>query len=182
MVGAGVLVYYFLPPRFFIVLPTEAVLLLGLETILVLEALRLFAGAELPTIREYERARIASYAFYAVALVVAVLLFPLPVAAVAVLGTAFVDPLVGELRRSERRRKGYPGLPWVVYALLGSGALVLFGHYPALPSILLASVAATVALAVERPKIPDLDDDLAMTLVPALAVEALIVLAPGIFT
>ncbi len=179
--GAAVLLYFLLPRWFFVVLPTDAVLLLGLELVLVLEALRLFAGAELPTIREYERARMASYVYYAIALVAAVLLFPFPVASVVVLGTAWVDPLVGELRLSARGLRWYPVLPGVVYVGLGVAVLVFAAHWTLLPAVGLSAVAAAVALAVERPKIPELDDDLAMTLVPALVAELLLLAVPGIF-
>ncbi len=179
--GAGVLLYYVLPPRFLVVVSTEDALLLALAFVLALEAARHLGGLDLPTIREHERARVASYAYYAVALVVAVLLFPFPVALVAVLGTAFIDPLIGELRRSERARRLYPVLPFAAYAAMGAGGLVGLAAWRPLPAVLLATVAGTIAVAVERPRLQGLDDDLAMTLGPALAMEGLRLLAPGFF-
>jgi dolichol kinase len=179
--GAGVLLYDVLPPRFFIVLPTEAVLLLALAAILILEALRLLAAAELPTIREYERNRPASYAYYAVALVVVILLFPLPVAAVAVLGAAFVDPLIGELRRTPGRSRYYPAVPILVYLAFAVPALLVLGRLSWLAALGMGAVAAAVALVVERPRVWGLDDDLAMTLAPALVLEALRYAAPSFF-
>ncbi|HLY76742.1 MAG TPA: hypothetical protein VKT21_02510, partial [Thermoplasmata archaeon] len=100
--GALVLFYYVLPRTLIAWFTAEDLLLIALGLVLLLEVLRWTAGAELPTIRPYEKRRVASYTFYAVALVAAVLLFPLPVALVVVLGTAFVDPLIGELRASAR--------------------------------------------------------------------------------
>jgi hypothetical protein len=179
--GALILLYYALPRHLVGWFTTEELLLLGLALVIVLEALRWAVGVELPTIRTYERARIASYTFYAVALVAAVLLFPLPIALVVVLGTSLVDPLVGELRISPRWRSAYPVFPGVVYVLLGAGALIVVIHWSAFAAVLAAGIAAVVALAVERPKIPQLDDDLGMTLVPALVLLALTYFVPGVF-
>lgn len=179
--GGAILLYFVIPYHIVGWFTSEELLLLALGLVLVLEALRWAAGAELPTIRDYEKARVASYVFYAIALVAAVLLFPFPIALVVVLGTAFVDPLIGEIRFSARWRSTYPWLPGVVYALLGAVALVLVAHWTPFASVAAASVAAVVALAVERPKIPNLDDDLAMTLVPALVLAGLMFLLPGIF-
>ncbi|MGC2288558.1 MAG: hypothetical protein WA688_01700 [Thermoplasmata archaeon] len=179
--GALVLLYYALPHRLVGWFTTEELLLVALSLVLVLELLRWAVGVELPTIRSYEKARIASYTFYAVALVAAVLLFPLPIAMVVVLGTALIDPLIGEMRISSRWRSTYPWFPGAVYVLLGASALVLVTHWAAFVAVAFAGIAAVVALAVEWPKIPGLDDDLAMTLVPALVLFVLIVVAPGIF-
>lgn len=181
LLGAGVLLYYVLPNNLVGSLTREELLLIALGLVLVLELLRWAAGVELPTIRGYERARIASYTYYAVALVAAVLLFPLPIALVVVLGTAFIDPLIGELRRAARWRTTYPWLPGAVYVVLGSGALILVTRWPPLSAVAFSGISAVVALAVERPKIRDLDDDLAMTLVPALVLSGLLLIAPGIF-
>jgi hypothetical protein len=179
--GALVLLYFALPRRLVGWFTKEELLLIALGLVLVLELLRWLVGVELPTIRSYERARIASYTFYAVALVAAILLFPLPVALVVVLGTAFVDPLVGELRGSDRWRTTYPWFPGAVYVLLGAGALILVTHWSPFAAVLAAGIAALLALLVERPKIPQLDDDLAMTLVPGLALAALIYFVPAVF-
>ena len=167
--GASVLLYYLLPPRFFLLLSTEEVLLLALGGVLVMEGMRLAAGLELPTIRPWETRRIASYAYYAVALVLAVLLFPTPIAVFVVLGTAFVDPLIGELRRRPVLPAGTIWwLPILVYLGVGVGALSGVGHWGLLPAALAALVGGLVAVAVERPKLRGYDDDLAMTLVPGV--------------
>jgi hypothetical protein len=179
--GSLVLLYFVLPRQLVGWFTAEELLLIGLGLVLALEALRWTVGVELPTIRPYERTRIASYAFYAVALVAAVLLFPFPIALVVVLGTAFVDPLIGEVRASPRWRPTYPWFPGAVYLLLGAGALVLVPHWPPFPAVAFAGMAAVLALAAERPKLPEIDDDLAMTLVPALVLAAVMFFAPGIF-
>ena len=179
MGAAVVLVYYVLPPQFFLVLPNEDVLLLALVLVLGLEAARHTAGLELPTIRPWEVRRVASFAFYAVGLVIAVLLFPRPIAAAVVLGTAFVDPLVGELRLRTTKSSVLLGVPFLAYVALATAAIEIAGHWTPLAAVLTAGLGGALAIAVERPKILWVDDDLAMTLVPGLALTLLVVIAPG---
>jgi len=168
VIGASVLIYYALPTNFFLIAPKEYVLLAALAVVLVLEVLRHTVGLELPTIRGYETHRIGSYVFYSLALVLAVLLFPLPVGAAVVLGTAAVDPIAGELRRRERPVLVTVGVPFGTYAVLAFIGLAGLGGWPVGWSAVLALLAAPIAVAAERPKWPWIDDDLVMTLVPAL--------------
>lgn len=172
LVGAAAVGYYALPTQFFVVLSKEDVLLLALTAVLVLEGLRHGAGIDLPTIRPYEQHRIGSYVFYALALTVALLAFPVPIGAAVILGTAGVDPLAGELRTARRFARLYPAVPLAAYGLLAFAGLAGIGSWPLLPSLGLAVLAAPIALAAERPKIPWVDDDLVMTLAPALALFA----------
>ena len=178
--GAFVLVYLVLPAGVFVVLPKEAVLLLALAAVVVLEILRLGRGLRLPTIRSYEARRPASYVFYAIALVVAVLLFPVPIATAVVLGTAIVDPIAGGLRGSERGKRLTPWLPFAVYTVLAGPALALVGHWPWAWAAGLAVLAGAVAVAVERWRFRWLDDDLTMTVVPALLLYAVGIAALGL--
>ncbi len=177
--GAVALVYFFLPNDFFLVAPKEYILLAALAAVLVLEGLRHAAGLELPTIRPYEEGRLGSFALFAIAIVVAILLFPLAIACAVVLGTAIVDPLAGELRRDPRFRRIDALVPFAVYSALALVGLSVLGSWPVLPSVGLALVAGAIAVAVERPKVWWIDDDLVMTLVPALALYAVGVLVLG---
>ena len=178
--GVAALLYLVLPTDFFVVLPKEYVLLLTLAAVLLLEGLRHSVGVTLPTLRAYEQHRVGSYVFYAIALTGALLLFPAPIAAAVILGTALIDPLAGELRLSVRYARLYPAVPWAAYGVLATSALRAFGGWPLLPSVGLAVLAAVIAIAVERPKIPWIDDDLAMTFAPALALFAIGSLALGL--
>jgi hypothetical protein len=178
--GAAVLVYYVVPDNFFLIAPKEDVLLAALAAVFVIEVLRHTVGLELPTVRPYEARRVGSYVFYALALVIAILVFPKPIGAAVVLGTAIVDPVAGELRG----RGGSPlltvGVPLVLYWLLAAAGLAGVGRWPLLDSAALAAVAAPIAVAAERPKWPWVDDDLVMTVVPALVLYALGVLVLGL--
>ncbi len=174
--GATSLVYFLVPTGFFVVAPKEVILLSALVAVLVLEVLRHAAGLELPTLRAYEERRIGSYVFYAIALTGAILLFPLPIATTVVLGTSLVDPLAGELRASPRLARLYPSVPLATYGGFAFVSFAFLGLWPWLPSAGLALLAAAVAIAVEWPKVPWVDDDLAMTFVPALALYAVAIL------
>ena len=116
LVGGAVVLYYLLPSNVFVVITTQEALLFGLAFVLALELMREVAGLEMPTVRAVERDRVASFAYFAVALVAAVLLLPAPIGATVVLGTALIDPLIGELRLSNRLRAAYPILPILLYA------------------------------------------------------------------
>lgn len=175
--GAAVLVYYALPNDFFLVLPKEDVLILALAVVLVLEFLRHFVRLELPTIRPYETGRVGSFAWFAVAIVAAILFFPMAIAAAVVLGCALVDPLAGELRRHEAYRPIARWLPFGVYAALAFVGLAVLGDWPVLGSIALALLAAAIGVAVEGPRFRWVDDDLGMTLGPAIALYVIGVLA-----
>jgi hypothetical protein len=171
--GAVVLVYYALPDNFFLIAPKADILVAALVVVLLLEILRHVAGLELPTIRAYEARRVGSFALFGTAIVATILFFPMPIAAAVVLGTAIVDPLAGELRLDPRGHSLDLLVPFVAYALLAFAGLALLGRWPVSESAVLASVAAALGVAVERPKVPWYDDDLAMMLVPALALYAL---------
>jgi hypothetical protein len=178
--GAFVLVYYLVPNGFFVLVPKETVLLLVLAAVLAIEVARHAIGLELPTLRPYETRRIGSYAFYSIALAGAILLFPVPIAAAVVLGTAFVDPFAGELRAEPTRARFYPVAPFVLYAALAVVVLVAVGRWPLLDAVVLGLLAAAVALAAEWPTVPWLDDDLAMTFAPALVLYAVGTLSLGL--
>ena len=177
--GAAILIYYLVPPDLLGPIPNFVLLLLALAAIFVLEALRLRGTIEIPTMRPYEQHRPASYAYFALALVLAILLFPPPIAAAVVLGTSLIDPLIGELRRSASYREAHPWIPFALYTAFAFTAFIGFGAWAPVPALSLAVLAAVLALLAERPKWTLVDDDLAMTLVPAIAVYAIVWLAPG---
>lgn len=178
--GAAVLLYYAFPDGFFVIAPKREILLAVLAVVLAIEVGRLAFGLELPTIRPYETGRLGSYVFYSIALAGAVLLFPVAIAGAVVLGTALVDPVIGELRGRPTARRLYPALPFALYTALAVVGLYGIGHWPWLTSLALAPIAAALALASERPKLRWLDDDLTMTFVPALALYGLGVVVAGL--
>ncbi|HEY6238421.1 MAG TPA: hypothetical protein VIZ68_04475 [Thermoplasmata archaeon] len=177
--GAVVLFYYLLPAGFFGVVSNEVALLLALSAVLAIEALRHIARVELPTIRPYERKRVASFAFFAVALVISVLVFPKPIAVAVVLGTALVDPLAGILRL----RNGAHLTPWIApilaYAGIAAAVFRWVGGWSWGSTIAAGVGAAVIAVVVERPESKWYDDDLGMTLVPGAVLTVALWLWPG---
>ena len=178
--GAFVLVYYLLPVNAFVVLPTWGLIVVALATVLVLEVLRHRAGLELPTIRPYEQGRVASYVYWGVALAITVLFFPRAIAAAAILGTALVDPLAGELRLARAGRAAQWGLPILAYGGLAFVALRWVGSWPLEGSAVAAFLAAIVGVIAERPRHRYYDDDLAMTLAPAILLVLLATFVPAL--
>jgi hypothetical protein len=179
-VGAFVLVYYLVPSNFFVVVPKEYVLLAALAVAILLDVLRHAVGLQLPTIRPYEEHRVASFVFYALALAGAILLFPVPVAAAVILGVAFVDPIVGELRHARVSNVVLWAIPVAFYFGLAVVGLAVLGGWPVGPSIGLAVLAAALGVAAERPKLSWVDDDLLMTFVPAVALYGVGVILLGL--
>jgi hypothetical protein len=178
--GALVLVYYLLPPNVLFGVPNPVIPLIALAAVFVLEGFRLGGYVEIPVTRPYEAHRLASYAYFGIAMVIAVLLFPEPIAAGVILGTALVDPLAGELRLSQHYRRLYPAVPYATYVGLATLALIGIGHYPGASALGLALLAAALAVAAEWPQWGVVDDDLAMTLVPGVALDVLVYLVPAL--
>jgi hypothetical protein len=175
--GAAVLLVYVLPPTIFGPVPVRVVLVAALIGVLLLEVLRHRAGWELPTIRPHEHRRIASFALYAIGLVFAVLVFPEAVAVAVILGAALIDPLLGELRLHGGPIGSITAAGALAYFALAGPALYLLGHHGLVPSAILGAVAAFLGVAAEGPTswVP-LDDDLAMIVVPGLALTAILLL------
>ncbi len=178
--GALTLVYYAFPTDLLIIVPNWAIPAFALAALLILDGMRLARRLDVPEIRSHERDRLASYSYFGIAIVVALLFFPEPIAFVAILGTALVDPLIGELRGSSTRSGLYPVVPFVVYFTLATVSLAVVGHASLLAASLLAAAAGAVAIAVEHPTWAYVDDDLLMTLVPGLVLTGLALALPGL--
>jgi small-conductance mechanosensitive channel len=169
------LVYYVLPDPLWPGAPSNQVLLLVLfEGILIFEALRLYFGWPIIGIRDYEYDRFSAAAWAALAMVVTLLFFPLALAAPAIIGMSFVDPLIGELRR--RKSALYPSLPTAVYFIIVLATLWYFLGLST--TVLLASAIATgLAIGIERVRTKYVDDDFLMTIVPVLGMAAVFLIS-----
>ncbi|MCI4334699.1 MAG: hypothetical protein L3K04_03615 [Thermoplasmata archaeon] len=173
-VAAGIsIIYYLVPVQILPGLSRAALLLIALLLVLSLEACRLAGWLVLPALRLHEERRPASFVYFGSAVVVALLVVPEAYAIVAIVGTALVDPLIGELRASPRGARAYPAVPLVVYAAIALPILSCLGGFPWASAAALAAAGALLAVAVESPQSRHLDDDLLMTLVPALGLWAL---------
>ena len=173
LAGGFVLLVYVLPRNFFLVVPTDVALVLALAMVLSLELLRHAAGLQMPTIRDREQRTVASFAFFAIGLSLAVLVFPRFIAIPVVLGVVLVDPLLGELRVRHWPLRVVQGIGVGVYLGIAAPLLALFGGVPILWSLAGGLAAAVCAVALEGPEaLLPLDDDLTMSLVPGLLLTA----------
>ena len=171
--GLVVLAVYVVPAGTFGPVPVKAVPVLGLAVLLALEAYRWRGGVELPTLRAHEHGRMASYAYYGIALVIAVLVFPEPIAVAVVLGAALVDPLLGELRLRSGNRHLHAAVGVATYTVLAAVPISALGEVPVITAGALGLLGGAVAVAVEGPdSLVPLDDDLAMIVVPGLLLAA----------
>jgi len=162
------LVYFWLPPDAYIGVGKEYIVAAVLVALFVIEAIRLVTKFKMPLIREYERSRIGAYTLGSLGIGIALVFFPLPVAAVAVCGMAWIDPLC----HSTKKGGGYPLVPIIVYFDLAA-FFFLSANYQPFNAIFYGAVGAVVAIASEAPKIRMIDDDFIMTLVPLIVLGAL---------
>ncbi len=166
------LVYYLIPDEVFGA-SKEAGLVLLLALVLAFEAVRLWRGWTFLGLRDYEAGRVSAFAWASVGLTFTFLFFPVELAAPAITGMAFTDPLIGELRR--RKSPLYPLLPIAFYFLLVLAifiALMGWGW-----QVLIASIVGTfLAISVERIRTKYVDDDFLMMVVPLLGMAAVLYL------
>ncbi|MDD1771073.1 MAG: hypothetical protein LUO79_08315 [Methanomassiliicoccales archaeon] len=164
------LVYYWLPePLWPGGLTKEQGLVILLVIVLALEVIRLRRQWEIIGIRDYEYGRMSAAAWAAIAMVFTFLFFPFQLAAPVLIGMAFVDPLIGELRY--HKSKLYPLLPIIVYFGLVLGTLSLLIAFDA-RAIVATILATAAAIYLEKMRWRYLDDDFLMIVPPLLIIAA----------
>lgn len=172
------LFYYLLPVQV-----TPNITRLGLAVLFVgtagcIEIARIALGIRLFGMRPYEGQRVSAYAQGLLGLVIGIFVVGDPRIVVPVfLGMAWIDPL-----RSIVRKRHWPvALPIAAYAILFFGAQTLIPVVPSLTArLIFTAVATTVAMAVEGPRIPQLDDDLSMQILPMAALVVAMALVPTV--
>ncbi len=171
------LVWYWMPPDAWVGVPKDFVLAFFFFGALAIEGVRLVTGWHLPGLRDYERNRLGAYAWGAVGLAFALLLFPGELVIPTFWGMAWIDPVCWYTKR----RRGYPWVPVAAYVALAAALMVLvvpLAPYHTAPLAawriaLYAPVAAVLAVAAEAPNLRWIDDDFLMHIVPLLALAAL---------
>jgi len=162
------LIYYAVPSPLWEGGPSKELILVGvLVVVLIFEAYRLAFKPKILGLRGYEYQRISAATWAAVGMTLAFLFFPIEYAAPAVIGMGWVDPLCGELRRINSRL--YPSLPLVVYFMI---AFLTMSYLVGLNvQVMMASIVATIlAIAIEKPRLKQIDDDFLMLLVPLVGI------------
>lgn len=176
--GVVILLLFALPQRLFGFLPRDDLLFLGLGVVAGIEVLRWAHQVRLPAMRAFELRRPASFVFFGLAITIVILLFPESLAIAAIAGASLVDPLLGELRSRRAWNWLTPWVPGAAYVAICAFALSVFGSTPVLWAIPVAAATAVVALLAEGPRLWWLDDDLLMTMLPAIFLAAVAEIAP----
>ncbi|MCX8173225.1 MAG: hypothetical protein N3F63_01250 [Thermoplasmata archaeon] len=167
------LIYYLIPSTlFFSPLDKNYAMLVSLICVMEFEYIRVTRNWEIPGIRPYERYRFSAVFWSAVGLFVCYLMCPYFVGIPIVVAAAWVDPLMGELRR-----KNY-GFSWVlgftVYFLIMFLLLVSISPLSLLHTGLVSLVAAAIGIICETWKNYYLDDNFLLLTFPAIGVMCLV--------
>jgi len=179
------LAYYLLPDTITPNITRLSLTVLFIGTAGCVEIARIALGLKLFGMRPYEGQRVSAYAQGLLGLAIGIFLVPLFVAKLSLaesivvpvfFGMAWIDPL-----RSICRRKKWPVvLPITAYAILFFAAQSLVGGVPSwIARIVYTGVATVVAMSVEGPRIPQVDDDLMMQILPMAALVVAMAVLPA---
>ncbi len=172
--GAVFLIYYILPDIDWINVTKKLVVVLLVTIFAIIEFMRirnLIKKHFLFGLRNYEYSRFGSYIYFGIGAVLLLLFFPQQISIPCLLSAAFVDPLVGELRRKISKISSY------TLGFLSSFFLFLMVWYNAiLPfPIIIPIVGASGVILGEVKKYRWIDDDFLMQIIPALAIGVIYV-------
>jgi hypothetical protein len=163
--------YYLLPDDLPLIGLRRWVLLIAFFFgIAAFEAFRLRKGIVVMGLRPHEKTSIASFVWAAAGITAALWLLPRDIASAALVGMAFADPLAGELRGARRQTV----LPGLVYIGLAVAALLVFEHRTSGMVVALSVLGAVSAVLSERVRIPHVDDDFVMIVVPGALMTILV--------
>ncbi|MEM4161316.1 MAG: hypothetical protein QW531_04975 [Thermoplasmata archaeon] len=167
------LVYYALPSTiFFSPLDKNYVMLVALICIMEFEYIRVTKKWEIPGLRGYERYRFSAVLWSAIGLFICYLICPYFIGIPVVVAAAWVDPLMGELRRKNCRFTYLLGFP--VYFLIFLLSLIYLSSFPLPELVILSFTAASVGIICEAWKNYYLDDNFLLLTFPGIAVLCLL--------
>jgi len=168
------LAYYVLPEDLGGGVTRAAVTLLFLGTALCIEVARIALGVHLFGMRPYEGRRVSAYMQGTAALAFGIFVVQDPRIVVPVfVGMAWIDPLCA-LARS---RGWHRGIPVIAYAAVFLGVEAAISPFLPEPlgwptQVLFALLATAIAMPLEGPRLPQIDDDFLMVFVPAAVLSA----------
>ncbi len=167
---AWIFLVYYLMPKTILGYNRAILFLIIVLIILSFESIRVWKKWYIFGLRDYERTKIAAYAWATMAAAIALLLFPMHLAILALVGMGIVDPLCGETRQHVPRL--YPIIPLIAYFLLSIIILNLLTGYELTLLLVFAFVGSIAAIISEYPKIV-FDDDFLMVIGPLVALRIL---------
>ncbi len=169
------LAYYLIPETVTPNITRLSLAILFIGTAGCIEIARIALGLRLFGMRPYEGQRVSAYAQGLLGLVIGISFFPEIVVVPVFFGMAWIDPL-----RSLCRKREW-SVVWAIAAYAGL-FFALQTVVPGVPSVLAravyAAVATTVAMSVEGPRIPQIDDDLMMQILPMAALVVAMAFLP----
>ena len=175
VVSPAFLAYYLIPEAVTPNITRLSLTILFVGTAGCIEIARIALGLRLFGMRPYEGQRVSAYAQGLLGLVIGIAFFPAIIVVPVFLGMAWIDPL----RSWCRGRRWSVVWPIASYAVLFLATQTLMGGVPSvLARFAYAAVATTVAMSVEGPRIPQVDDDLMMQLLPMAALFVAMALLP----
>jgi hypothetical protein len=136
---------------------------------LVVEIIRLRRSKVLFGLREYEKTRISAFAWFALGMGVALLLFEMEFVVPVVIGMAFIDPLIGEIRRNKIEL--YPLIPLVCYGFIMLICLLFLSSHNFFFVMILTVLGTVTAIAAESLDVKSIDDDFLMIVIPLLVLS-----------
>jgi hypothetical protein len=134
--------------------------------IMLFEAVRLRRGIMFLGLRPHETHSIASFAWAAAGITIALWLMPMEIATPVLIGMGLVDPLLGELRRTGARPAVSIPAPLLLYALICVAALLTITEKGSATILAVSVLGAFLAVGAERLDLPLIDDDFLMIVVP----------------
>lgn len=158
--------YYFLPNELSPGFNKQYGVIIILSVVLVVEGLRLRTGKHIFGMRTYEKKRVSALAWFAVGMSMALLLFDMQYVVPVVIGMAFIDPLIGEIRR--RKKNLYPILPLLIYEIIVFSCLVILSGYSLIFLMIFSVIATFLAILAEWWDAKYIDDDFLMITIPLL--------------
>ncbi len=172
--------YYLLPDTISANVTKLSLAILFIGTAGCIEIARISLGVPLLGLRPYEGQRVSAYAQGLLGLTIGI--FVVRDAAMVVpvfLGMAWIDPLAAHARR-RKIPFAFPVLAYFVL-FLATESILFADRIPLWPGrLFFAAVATVAAMAVEGPRIPQVDDDLMMQLLPYAALMVAFALAPAL--
>ena len=160
------LVYYLVPDDLWgIGVSKRFTLLMILLVVLIIEAVRILRKKIFFGLRDYEGKQISAFAWAGVGITLAFLFFPKIFVVPIIFGMAWIDPLIGELKKREGKSL-YPFLPAICYAVIFFFFVSFLSDLSILIILFLTVVGTVSALLAEYPHIKYLDDDFLMIIVP----------------